>query len=85
MPKHIDDQEGFLKYSRYIETTDSLYRYFLYVSDYKLINDTTPIELVVPQIKDIILNRRKMKFINDLENNVYNDAVDLKKFTIYAN
>lgn len=85
VPKEIKSQEEFLKYNRYIEATDSLYKYFVGILDYKLPNDTTPIDFIKPQIKNIILNHRKMKFINDLENNIYRDAVNQKRFTIYAN
>lgn len=85
VPKKIKNRENFLKYNRYIEATDSLYKYFVGIMDYKLPNDTTPIDFVKPQIRNIILSQRKMKFINDLENNIYRDAVNQKRFTIYAN
>lgn len=85
VPKKIRNQNDFLKYNRYLEAQDSLYKYFVAVLDYKLPQDTTPIDFIKPQIRNIILNHRKMKFINDLENNIYRDAVNQKKFTIYAN
>lgn len=84
-PRNISDQEAFLKYNRFSEATDSLYRYYVGIVDYKLVNDTTPIDFVKPQIKNIILNRRKMQFISSLENDIYQDAVNQKRFTIYAN
>jgi hypothetical protein len=40
--------------------------------------------LVKNKIRDIILNNRKVKLIEDLENNIYNDAVDQKKFVIHT-
>lgn len=85
VPKRIKNQENYLKYNRYMESSDSLYKYFIGIMDYKLPNDTTPIDFVKPQIRNIILNHRKMKFINDLENNIYRDAVNQKRFTIHAN
>ncbi len=85
IPRKVNDQEAFLKYNRFFESQDSLYRYYVGIIDYKLSYDTTPIDFVKPQIRNIILNRRKMKFINDLENNIYRDAVNQKRFTIYAN
>jgi len=84
-PKSIPNQESFLKYNKFIETQDSLYTYFITIRDYKLVGDTTPIMFVENNIRDILLNRRKIQFINDLENNIYRDAVNQKKFTIYAN
>lgn len=85
IPKEINDQEQFLRTKNYIETSDSLYAYYINILDYKLANDTTPVMFVDTQIKDILINHRKVNLINELENNVYNDAVNHKKFTIHTN
>lgn len=84
-PKTIDDEEKFLKTSRYLETSDSIYNYYLYVTDYRLVNQEAPIEFSISQIKDILINHRKVKLIKDLENNIYNDAVNQKRFKIHTN
>lgn len=85
MPKKIDNKEWFLKYNKFIEAYDSLNTYYVEIIDYKLSNDTKPVDFVKTQIKSIILNHRKMELINNLENNIYNDAVNQNKFTIYNN
>jgi hypothetical protein len=85
IPRKIKNQESFLKSNKYIETTDSLYAYYIAIQDYKLTNDTTPLVFVKNQIRDILINHRKVKLIEDLENNIYNDAVDQKKFIIHTN
>ncbi|MGE4287099.1 MAG: hypothetical protein AB7E36_00305 [Salinivirgaceae bacterium] len=84
-PRKVSDQEHFLKYNRYLEASDSLYRYFMAITDYKLKSDTTPLVFVKPQINDILINHRKVKLIKDLEINIYNDAVNQQKFTIHTN
>ncbi|MBI9068363.1 MAG: hypothetical protein JEZ09_13800 [Salinivirgaceae bacterium] len=85
VPRKISNQNQFLRTNSYIETTDSLYAYYVQILDYKLTNDTTPVKFVTSQVKDIIINHRKVSLINRLENNVYTDAVNLKKFTIHTN
>lgn len=85
IPRNVSNQEQFLKYNRYLEASDSLYRYYLAITDYKLKSDTTPLLFVKPQINDILINHRKVKLIKDLEINIYNDAVNQQKFTIYTN
>lgn len=85
LPKKINNQEQFLRTNKYIETSDSLYSYYVAIKEYKLKNDTTPLVFVRDKIKDILINHRKVTLINDLENNIYNDAVDQKKFIIYTN
>jgi hypothetical protein len=82
--KKIGNPDVFLKTNSIIETTDSVYAYYVAIYEYKLTNDTTPMVLVKNKIRDIILNNRKVKLIEDLENNIYNDAVDQKKFVIHT-
>lgn len=82
MPNKINAYDHFLKYNRYLETSDSIYAYYMYVLDYRLTNDTTPQKFVTAQIKDILINHRKVDLIRNLENNLYNDAVNHKKFSI---
>ncbi len=84
-PRRIDDQDHFLNRNRNIEASDSLYKYYITILDYKPSMDTTPMVFVSQQIRDIIINRRKVRFIEDLENDVYRDAINQKKFTIYTN
>ena len=85
IPRKINNQDNFLRYNKYIETTDSLYAYYIAILDYKLTNDTMPLVFVKNQIRDILINHRKVKLIENLENNIYNDAVNQKKFIIHTN
>jgi hypothetical protein len=85
IPHKSMSQEVFLTNNRYLEAFDSTYNYYLYVVDYRMAGDTEPLVFVKSQIKDILINSRKVKLIKDLENNIYNDAVNKKKFTIYTN
>ncbi len=85
LPRKISNQDAFLRYNKYIETTDSLYAYYVAILDYKLTNDTIPVFFVKNQIRNILINHRKVKLIKDLENNIYNDAVNQKKFIIHTN
>lgn len=82
IPREIKSYDQFLKTSRYIEDSDSIYAYYLYILDYKVSNDTTPQKFVSSQIKDILINHRKVDLIRNVENSLYNDAVNHKKFTI---
>jgi hypothetical protein len=84
-PKKVANHQEFLKGNRYLEATDSAYNYYLFVVDYRQKGDLTPIFFVKDQIKDILINHRKVKLIKNLENNIYNDALAKKKFTIYTN
>lgn len=84
-PRTIQDHDKFLRNNKNIEAQDDLCKYYISILDYKLTNDTTPLVFVKSKIRDVIINRRKVKFIRDLENNVYGDAVNQKQFTIHTN
>lgn len=60
---------------------DSTYHYILKINDVKFSGSNAPLESVEENIKEIIILKRKQKLINDLENNIYFDAVN--KNTIY--
>jgi len=86
LPKYtFRDEDTFLKNLKYAESQDSLFYYFVSVLDFRLVNDLAPINFVQDKIKEIILNQRKSQLIKDLENRIYLDAVNQKKFTIYTN
>ncbi|MFO7828021.1 MAG: hypothetical protein R6V23_05330 [Bacteroidales bacterium] len=83
LPLDIDDQERYLKYNKFIETEDSLFYYFVKINDFALTSTVQPIEYAQSKIKTIILNKRKFSFFEELENNVYNNALNHNEFIIY--
>jgi hypothetical protein len=83
-PKVITtNPERYLRFNKGIEVKDSLYYYFASIREYKLKSTVSPIEYVENQIKSIIYNQRKIKFIKELENNLYNEAKTNNDFEIY--
>jgi hypothetical protein len=83
LPINIDDQERYLRYNKYLETEDSLYYYFVKINEHSLKSTIQPLEYAKHKIKSIILNKRKFTFIEELENKVYNDALNHNEFIIY--
>ena len=83
LPKQIDNEDEFLKSNRYIEQSDSAFLYFVYVKEKITKGSISPLAYITFKIKDIIINKRKVKFLNDLETKIYNDAQDHSNFIIY--
>lgn len=83
LPKHIDEGVESLKKSKTIEQQDDAFLYFVYIKDVTSKGITSPLNFVKPKIKDIILNKRKVKFLKDLETKIYNYAQDHNHFVIY--
>ena len=72
-----------LKKLNFIQLKDSLGLYLIQVNDIIEAGDQAPISYVLPTIKQIILNRRKLKLVNQLKSEIVNDAIKNKKFEIY--
>jgi len=83
LPINIDDQERYLRYNKYLETEDPLYYYFVKINEHSLKSTIQPLEYAKLKVKSIILNKRKFTFIEELENTVYNDALNHNEFIIY--
>jgi hypothetical protein len=85
LPQEISNEEYFLKRNTFYEYTDSIDTYFLKIRDYKLRSNPAPFDYVREDIKRIIWNTRRLEFIQNLENGIYNNGIEENKFTIYNN
>jgi hypothetical protein len=79
----IPNKIQFLKANPYYETSDDSYLYFLRVEDYRISDNVSPLEFVSDEIKNIILNKRKIELVKKLEDQVYQEATDNKEFEIF--
>lgn len=80
-------QKGFnkvlLKKQNFIQLKDSLGLYLMQVKDVLEIGQSAPLAYVTPTLKQIIINKRKLKLVNQLKSEIVNDALRNKKFEIY--
>ncbi len=83
IPETIEHPERFLRQNDIYEMSDSTYYYFISILDYKLKNELAPLEYVKDNIKNLILNRRKIEFLKEVENNVYTEGIQKNTFKIF--
>ncbi|HEY4785480.1 MAG TPA: hypothetical protein VIH57_05505 [Bacteroidales bacterium] len=83
LPKPIANEDEYLSNNRTIEQSDSSFLYFVYLKEKVSKGSVSPLDFIKPKIKDIIVNKRKIKFLDDLETKIYHDAEDHDNFTIY--
>lgn len=69
---------------RVIETSDDNFVYLYRIDDFKIQDETSPLEFVKEEIRNIIINKRKTELTERLEQDVYDAAVRNKQFEIYA-
>ncbi len=83
LPVGIEDSRKFLERNNLIEQKDASFYYLVSIQNYKFQNDLAPLEYVENNIKNLILNKRKIEFLKQVEENVYKEGVRQNKFKIY--
>ncbi len=82
-PFQAETKQNLLKISKYIQKEDSLGVYLVAVKKMLLKNATAPLTFVSPRIKQIILHKRKLELIREIEKTLINDAIQNKNFKEY--
>jgi hypothetical protein len=83
IPVTIENPEQFLQQNQFIEHTDGEYYYLVALHEFKLKNEQAPVDYAQDNIKSLILNRRKIEFLREVENNIYREGVNKNNFKIY--
>ncbi len=84
LPGEIEDPIQQLKRNNLIEQKDAEYYYMVSIQDYQLQNEPAPIEYVQDNIRNLILNQRKIQFLQQIEENVYKEGLRQNKFKIFV-
>ncbi|MGX1930908.1 peptidyl-prolyl cis-trans isomerase [Flagellimonas sp. 2504JD4-2] len=77
------NEADYLKKSQFFELEDSLGVYLGRVRDVLEINDTAPFEYISPDIKQLILNRRRLDYVRKLETEIIDEATKKNEFEVY--
>ena len=85
IPIQTYNKELFLQNNRFVEVSDSSNSYFLNIKGFKIRNSISPLSFEKENIKNIILNKRKLQLIIKMKEDIYNDAANNKKIEIYTN
>lgn len=82
-PLRIDNPSSYLNYNRNIETSDNDYYYFIRILDRMKEGELKPLSMVKDNIRSVLINKRKLEYIQDLENTVYRDGISRNNVEIY--
>lgn len=77
------NEADYLKKSQFFEIQDSLGVYLGEVKDVLEINDTAPFEYISPDIRQLILNRRRLDYVRKLETEIIDEAIQKNEFEVY--
>jgi hypothetical protein len=76
-------KENLLKKSKFIQKQDSLGLYLVAIKDVLRRNDIAPLSYIKPTIKEMILHKRKIELIRNIEKIIVRDATKNNNFKIY--
>jgi hypothetical protein len=82
MPVRFTSPDAILRRNSFIESSDDNKYYLAAIKDCRQIGDKAPFEFVKDRISNLILNNRKMEFIEELQKNVYQNGEKTNLFKI---
>lgn len=83
LPSELREKENVLKKDKFIQHSDSLSLYLIFVKDVLEVGDQAPLDYVKPTLKQILLNKKKLQFAKEFEKNITKDALEDNHFEIY--
>jgi|TARA_B110000037_G_scaffold55458_1_gene67869 hypothetical protein len=83
VPLKTNNIEGFLRSNASFEVEDEQFLYLVYIKDYKLKETISPLELERDKIKNIILNKRKIKLLSVIRDGLLEEGKDKNNVQYY--
>lgn len=83
VPLKTNNIEGFLRSNASFEVGDEQFLYLVYIKDYKLKETISPLELERDKIKNIILNKRKIKLLSVIRDGLLEEGKDKNNVQYY--
>jgi len=80
---NLENKSRLLKKSNFIQLKDSLGLYLMQINDVLLRNDIAPLQYIKPTIDQIVINKRKLELVKQLEKDITKDAIENNKFEIF--
>lgn len=84
LPQSSLSYESIVQQQTYIEDKDNNYTYFVNIKEYIPRGGYAPIDYEYKVIRSIILNTRRQKLLSELEQRIYDDAIQKEKVVVYV-
>ena len=75
IPIHVSNPNTFLKANKYVEVADSSYCYLLNIKEFLPKGSVEPYDYASPHVMEMLVNQRKVEFLKNFEDELYNDAI----------
>ncbi|MEO5570995.1 MAG: hypothetical protein ABIS37_08725 [Bacteroidia bacterium] len=84
IPIKTYDKEEYLKNNRYIEIEDSRNIYFVNIKGFMIKESLSPLSFEKENIRSLIINKRKLQLVQEMEKAAYDQALNNNDFEIYS-
>ncbi len=84
VPIKTYDKEAFLQNNRFIEITDSANVYFVNIADFQIKETMSPLDFERENIKALIINKRKLELIQQMQQAAFEQAQKNNDFEVYS-
>ena len=85
LPSKESDMDEFLKKNHHVELKDTAFWYFLNISEYIRTGEQEPYEVARPHVRNMLLNRRQVEFMNQVKSDLYREASEDGKIKCFEN
>ena len=83
LPEYIIEETYFLENTKGVVFEDDNLRYYVFIKDYLINGSISPLEMEQEKIKNVLLNKNKIEYLKQLEDELYQNGLALKKIKIY--
>ena len=84
MAERIDSNDPSLTRGTVTQQKDN-YTYYLRITGKCNAGNPQPYEMIQPELKNMLLNQEKIKFINQFQQSLYNNAVEKGEIIFFEN
>ncbi len=83
VPINTYNQEAFLQNNTKLEIREDPYVYLISFSDFRIKDGVSPLSFEKENIRQVILNKRRLTIINNMREEVFDAALEKNEFEIY--
>lgn len=81
--RQITNKMDFIQQNKFVENTEQNTTYFLWILEYKLSNQTSPLPFVRDRIVSMVINQRRVQLIKKMERDIFEAGKKNKEFSIF--
>lgn len=83
-PITLENESRYLKNSQFFELEDSLGVYLVKINGVLQVNDIAPLSYISGTIEQVLRNRRKIEYLQQLETEIIDEATKNNEFEVFA-